>query len=138
MAALATWQDVQSRLLDRTLTVSQQGTVTVWIDDLEGDIRHRIPDVDAQITADPNFGKVVKRVIFKAIKRVLDNPKGLRQSTVSIDDYSRTETVDKTGSSGEVEFSTEDWENLIPSTAGDSFSIRLGGSPGYSDGEPCL
>lgn len=136
MAELAAWQDIQDRLLDRTLTASQQNTVTVWIGDLEGDIRHRIPDVDAKITADPNFGKVIKRIIFKAIKRVLDNPKGLRQSTVSIDDYSRTETVDKTGASGEIEFSESDWENLIPSTAGESFSIRVGGLPGYADGSP--
>lgn len=123
MAELANWQDIQDRLLDRTLTESQQATVTVWIGDLESDIRRRIPDVDAQIVADPNFGTVIKRVIFKAIKRVLDNPKGLRQSTVSIDDYSRTETVDKTGASGEIEFSETDWESLIPSTSGDAWTI---------------
>lgn len=123
MAELANWQDIQDRLLDRTLTESQQATVTVWIGDLESDIRRRIPDVDAQIVADSNFGTVIKRVIFKAIKRVLDNPKGLRQSTVSIDDYSRTETVDKTGASGEIEFSETDWESLIPSTSGDAWTI---------------
>ena len=129
MAELANWQDIQDRLLDRTLTESQQATVTVWIGDLESDIRRRIPDVDAQIVADPNFGTVIKRVIFKAIKRVLDNPKGLRQSTVSIDDYSRTETVDKTGASGEIEFSESDWESLIPSTSGDAWTITPYGAP---------
>lgn len=127
MAELATWQDVQSRLLGRTLTTAEQETVTVWIGDLESDIRRRIPDVDALIAADANFGTVIKRVIFKAIKRVLDNPKGLRQSTVSIDDYSRTETVDKAGSSGELQFTEEDWGDLLPATASDAFSIRLGG-----------
>lgn len=129
MAELANWQDIQDRLLDRTLTESQQATVTVWIGDLESDIRRRIPDVDDLITADPNFGTVIKRVIFKAIKRVLDNPKGLRQSTVSIDDYSRTETVDKTGASGEIEFSETDWESLIPSTSGDAWTITPYGAP---------
>lgn len=129
MAGLANWQDIQDRLLDRTLTVPQQATVTVWIGDLESDIRRRIPDVDAQITADSNFGTVIKRVIFKAIKRVLDNPKGLRQSTVSIDDYSRTETVDKTGASGEIEFSEADWEALLPSTSGDAWTITPYGAP---------
>lgn len=129
MAELANWQDIQDRLLDRTLTVPQQATVTVWIGDLESDIRHRIPDVDDLIAADPNFGTVIKRVIFKAIKRVLDNPKGLRQSTVSIDDYSRTETVDKTGASGEIEFSETDWEALLPSTSGDAWTITPYGAP---------
>lgn len=123
MAVLATWQDVQSRLLGRTLTVPEQETVTVWIGDLESDIRRRIPDVDDQIVADPNFGTVIKRVISAVVKRVLDNPKGLRQSTVSIDDYSRTETVDTTGSSGVLSFSEDDWEALIPSTSGDAWTI---------------
>lgn len=129
MAELATWQDVQSRLLGRALTVPEQETVTVWIGDLESDIRFRIPDVDAQVSADPNFGTRIKRVIFKAIKRVLDNPKGLRQSTVSIDDYSRTETVDKAGSSGELGFTEDDWEELLPVTSGDAWTITPYGAP---------
>lgn len=129
MAELATWQDVQSRLLGRALTVPEQETVTVWIGDLESDIRFRIPDVDAQILADTNFGTRIKRVIFKAIKRVLDNPKGLRQSTVSIDDYSRTETVDKAGSSGELGFTEDDWEELLPVTSGDAWTITPYGAP---------
>jgi len=127
MAALATWEDVQSRLLGRTLTVPEQGTITVWIGDLESDIRRRIPDVDDQVAADVNFGQQVKRVIFAVVKRALDNPKGLRQSTVSIDDYSRTETVDKANSSGELRLSEDDWNDLIPAMESDAFSIRLGG-----------
>lgn len=123
MAVLATWQDVQSRLLGRTLTVPEQETVTVWIGDLESDIRRRIPDVDDLVVADPNFGTQVKRVIFAVIKRALDNPKGLRQSTVSIDDYSRTETVDKANSSGELRLNDDDWGDLLPATSGDAWTI---------------
>ena len=58
MADLATWQDVQARLLDRTLTVPQQATVGVWIGDLSADIRLRISDVDAQVAASEDFAKV--------------------------------------------------------------------------------
>lgn len=130
MAELATWQDVQSRLLGRTLTVPEQDTVTVWIGDLESDIRIRIPDVDDRILEDPNFGNRIKRVITAVVKRVLDNPKGLRQSTVSIDDYSRTETVDTTGSSGVLGFSDLDWAELLPITSGDAWTIMPFGAPG--------
>ncbi len=130
MAELATWQDVQSRLLGRTLTVPEQDTVTVWIGDLESDIRLRIPDVDDRILEDPNFGNRIKRVITAVVKRVLDNPKGLRQSTVSIDDYSRTETVDTTGSSGVLGFSDLDWAELLPITSGDAWTIMPFGAPG--------
>lgn len=132
MADLATWQDVQVRLLDRTLTTPQQETVTVWIGDLSSDIRQRIPDVDAQVAASPDFANTVKRVIAGAVKRVLDNPKGLRQSTVSVDDYSRTETVDTTGSSGKLQLSDDDWDDLLPGSSGDAFSIRLIPTPGYA------
>lgn len=129
MAELANWQDVQSRLLGRVLTVPEQDTITVWIVDLESDIRRRIPNVDAQVVADPNFGNIIKRVISAVVKRVLDNPKGLRQSTVSIDDYSRTETVDTTGSSGVLGFSDDDWAALLPITSGDAWTITPYGAP---------
>lgn len=132
MADLATWQDVQDRLLDRTLTAPQQVTVGVWIGDLSADIRQRISDVDAQVAASEDFARTVRRVIAGAIKRVLDNPKGLRQSTVSVDDYSKTETVDTTGSSGKLQLSDDDWDDLLPASSGDSFSIRLVATPGYA------
>lgn len=132
MADLATWNDVQARLLDRTLTAPQQATVTVWIGDLSSDIRQRIPDVDDQVAASEDFAKTVKRVIAGAVKRVLDNPKGLRQRTVSVDDFSSTETVDSTGSSGKLQLSDDDWDDLLPASSGDSFSIRFIPSPWYA------
>lgn len=127
--ALATWQDVESRLLGRTLSPDEQATVTIWIEDLSSDIRKRIPDVDARVAEDPDFANTVKRVITASIKRVLDNPKGLRQRTVSIDDYSTTETVDTTASSGALFVSDEDWGLLTPATASEAFTIRPYGAP---------
>lgn len=130
MADLATWTDVQARLLDRTLTAPQQATVTVWIGDLSADIRLRIPSVDDQVAESLDYAKTVKRVIAGAVKRVLDNPKGLRQSTVSVDDYSRTETVDTTGSSGKLQLSEDDWGDLLPITSGDAWTITPYGAIG--------
>lgn len=127
--AITTWQDVQDRLLGRFLTADEQNTVTVWIGDLESDIRLRIVDLDSQVAASPDFANRVRRVISAVVKRVLDNPKGLRQSTVSIDDYSRTETVDTTGSSGVLKFSDADWDELIPATSGDAWTITPYGAP---------
>lgn len=132
--ALATWQDVELRLLGRTLTEPEQVTVTAWIGDLESDIRARIPDAEERAAVESDFANSLKRVIAASVKRVLDNPKGLRQSTVSIDDYSRTETVDTTSSSGALYISDEDWALLIPASAGDAFTIRpvgLASTAGY-------
>lgn len=122
-------EDVAKRL-GRALTVAEEGQVTEWIADLEADIRARIPDVDALI-ADPDTGvsytRTVTRVVAETIVAKLKNPKGLRQYTESIDDYSLTETVDTANSSGRLVITDADWELLIPSLDGDAFSIRLFG-----------
>lgn len=127
--ALATWQDVQDRLLDRTLTESQQLTIAVWIGDLESDIRLRIPAVDAMVELSPDFGNRVKRAIFRAVKRVLDNPKGLRSTSFSIDDYTQTDTVDRASSSGDLAISDADWAELLPAESGDAWTITPYGQP---------
>ncbi|MGP9490056.1 Gp19/Gp15/Gp42 family protein [Glutamicibacter sp. AOP5-A2-7] len=127
--AFATWQDVQGRL-GRTLTPEETAQVEEWILDLEADIRARIPDVDS-LMSDPEAGasysRTVKRVVAETIVAKLRNPNGLRQSTVSIDDYSRTETIDSTNSSGRLQITDDDWELLVPAVAGDAFTIRIGG-----------
>jgi len=127
--ALANPDDVKKRL-GRALTTSEVEQVNEWVLDLEADIRARVPDVD-QLIDDPDTGeayaRTVRRVIAETIVAKLKNPKGLRQSTVSIDDYSRTETVDVANSSGRLTITDEDWALLIPAQEGDGFTIRMGG-----------
>lgn len=114
----------------RTLTAGELGQVTEWLEDLSSDIRVRIPDISERVS-DPDYARLVKRVIAETISSKLRNPEGLRQRTVSIDDYSETKTVDVANSAGRLWISDEDWSLLLPATAGDAFSIRAGGSPGY-------
>lgn len=133
--ALVSWQDVQDRLLGRTLSEAEQSTVDVWIGDLESDIRLRVPDLGER-AADLDYLNSLKAVVFAAVKRVLDNPKGLRQRTVSIDDYSTTETVDVTASAGALYLTDEDWNKLLPGSAGDAFTIRSYAAPGYAYPSP--
>lgn len=125
--AFATPEDVRKRL-GRDLTAAEVLQVDEWLQDLEADIRARIPDIDA-LMADPETGesytRTVTRVVAETIVAKLKNPKGLRQYTESVDDYSLTETVDTANSSGRLFITDDDWDLLIPSLNGDAFSIRL-------------
>lgn len=122
-STLVAVEDVQSRLMGRTFTEDEAQVVQVWIEDLEADVRARIPTLDGLVTA-PGYLNTLKRVITSAIKRVLDNPKGLRQMSISIDDYTRSETIDSTASAGLLYIADEDWALLVPALEGDAFTIR--------------
>lgn len=123
--ALATPEDVQKRL-GRPLTAPEAEQVAEWVEDLEADIRERIADLDDRLLV-ASYARTVKRVIAETVVVKVRNPEGLRQFTSSIDDYSVTKTVDKANSAGRLEISEEDWAKLLPATAGDAFTIRVGG-----------
>ncbi|MGP9528585.1 Gp19/Gp15/Gp42 family protein [Glutamicibacter sp. AOP5-A2-18] len=127
--SFATVEDVQKRL-GRDLTTAETAQATEWLQDLEADIRARIPDIDV-LMADEitglSYTRTVTRVVAETIVAKLKNPKGLRQYTESVDDYSLTETVDTANSSGRLVITDADWDLLIPSLDGDAFSIRLVG-----------
>lgn len=125
--AFATPEGVQKRL-GRDLTAAEVLQVDEWLQDLEADIRARIPDIDALMTdteTGESYTRTVTRVVAETIVAKLKNPKGLRQYTESVDDYSLTETVDVANSSGRLMISDDDWDLLIPSLNGDAFPIRL-------------
>lgn len=119
----ATVEDVVARY-GRSLTDGEAGQVVEWLDDLSSDIRVRIPDVEARMILSLDYARLVKRVIAETIGSKLRNPEGLRQRTVSIDDYSETKTVDVANSSGRLWISDEDWSLLLPATAGEAFTIN--------------
>lgn len=123
--AYATVADVEVRY-GRTLTASESGQVEAWVDDLESEILERVPVLDALIVAGrPSIG-TVRKVITSAIIRHLDNPKGLKSRTVSVDDYSTTEQPWIQGSpGGGPELTDDEWSKILPGSSGDSFTIRL-------------
>lgn len=122
MLTYATVEDVSSRY-GRPLTAGETAQVDEWLVDLSSDVRIRIPDVGVRMSLSLDYSRLVTRVIAETIGSKLRNPEGLRQRTVSIDDYSETKTVDTSNSSGRLWISDEDWSLLIPSTAGEAFSI---------------
>lgn len=118
----ATIEDVVARY-GRTLTAGEASQVREWLEDLSSDVRMRIPEVDTLVMV-PDYARLVTRVISETIISKLRNPEGLRQRTVSIDDFSETKTIDSSNSSGRLSISDADWELLLPITAGEAFTIN--------------
>ena len=126
--AYATVNDVEIRF-GRTLSATEVAQVTAWIEDLEAEILERIPLLEALILAGRPTTGTLRRVIAGAVIRKLQNPEGLRTTTVAIDDYSTTKTVDSANSTGWLGLTDDEWSLLLPGSSGDAFTIRPYGAP---------
>lgn len=131
MAELVRAEDVEDRLLNKSFSEKERAVVSQWIGDLLAEVRLGISDLD-ELAKDKDYLAILRRVVSAAVKRVLDNPRGLRQMSVSVDDYTRSETIDSTSSAGLLYLTDDEWSQLVPALEGDSFSIRLGGQPGFA------
>ena len=120
--AYATVSDVEVRY-GRTLTTAESAQVSAWIDDLEAEILERIPLLEALILAGRPTAGTLRRVECAAVIRKLQNPEGLRTTTVAIDDYSTTKTVDSANSAGFLGLTDDEWNLLLPGSSGDAFTI---------------
>jgi hypothetical protein len=125
--------DVAARI-GRPLTAAEAEQVAVWEADLVALVEAKGVDLAARIASGALSAAVVTAVFASAIIRVLRNPKGLRQRTESIDDYSITETVDTTASAGAIYLSDDEWDLLAPGSTGEAFTIRSYGEPGHRYG----
>lgn len=126
--AYTTTADVEVRLM-RPLTTAETDAVGAWIDDLEAEIRQRIPDLADRITAGTVLVTTIKRVVSQAVIRVIRNPEGLRTVTTGIDDATETRTVDSSLSSGALFMTSDEWDLILPTVSGDAFTIRPYGAP---------
>lgn len=126
--AYAAVSDVEVRF-GRTLSATESAQAEAWIEDLESEILERIPTLDLLIAAGRPTLSTLKRVECAAVIRKLQNPEGLRTTTVAIDDYSTTKTVDSANSSGFLGLTDDEWSLLLPGSSGDAFTIRPYGAP---------
>lgn len=117
--AYASLADIQARL-GRPLTADEQTQAETLLDDVELEIRSRIPDLDDQVTAGDIHADNVIRVEASAVKRVLQNPEGYISETDG--DYSYQ--LNHRYSSGELEITAHEWTLL--GIGGGVFTIRPG------------
>jgi len=120
--AYAAVTDVEVRY-GRTLSAPESAQVTAWIEDLESEIHERISNLLDLIVAGRPTDATLRRVICAAVIRKLQNPEGLRTTTVAIDDYSTTKTVDSSNSAGFLSLTDDEWSLLLPGSSGDAFTI---------------
>lgn len=133
--AYAETQEVADRLL-RSLTVAEDTAAAAFLDDIEAQILSRFPTILE--STDPVRLRILVAVEAAAVVRVLRNPEGLRQWQESIDDHSRSGTVDSAGSTGALYLTDAEWASLRPAgTQSDAFTITPSYSP-LTDSLPLL
>ena len=102
--AYAQLSDVQDRL-GRPLTDDEKTQAETLLDDVELEIRARIPDLDEKITAGDLDESVVIRVEASAVRRVIKNPDGYTSET----DGDYTYQINYQLASGELEITDKEW-----------------------------
>jgi hypothetical protein len=122
----ATPDDVAARL-GRPLTPEQIIQVQAWLDDIEAEIRSKVPNLDV-LAADPDYLALLIRVECAAVLRVVRNPDG--KMTERIDDYSWTR--DQSTASGSLFLTDDEWGLLTPESSTEAFTIRPYGAVAYS------
>lgn len=118
------------------LSTAEEERVEAWLVIASNNLRligrKRGIDVDQYIAGDELLTEAAKNAVVASIRRVLLNPKGLRQRSTTTTDgpFSDTgsETVDSSLSSSEFYFSDNDlsWLPGAPKSKLRSFSIRSG------------
>lgn len=133
MATFAAVSDVTKRLGRPTPAEGslEHEQITAWLEDVEGMIVRRLGPLEALVAAEHLDEATVKRVECNAVERKAWNPSGVRTSTRQMDDWSRSETRDKTLSDGQLRILDEEWAELLADlpTGGDPqgpYSVPLG------------
>lgn len=125
--ALVTADDVQVRL-GRALTDSETVQVEAWVEDLDAIVQARIPDLADRLASGVLPPGLVRTVYAQAIRRVLLNPEGLRQSSETIDDYTTSRTYDAAVSGSALYLTDDEWAILSPAAASSAYTIRPHGA----------
>ena len=122
MVALATVEDVETRLGREFQDPKERAQVEAWIGDVQGIVLARLPSLPGRIVpAGPLSAEVVAAVVANAVIRKVKNPDGKQNER--IDDYSYGLTAD--AARGELFLTDDEWALLSPDVGNSgAFSIR--------------
>lgn len=89
-----------------------------WIGEASQEIRDNVPavmglDVDARIADGSLSQATVRSIVARMVRRVMLNPTGVRQQSVSMEDYVQSSTIDSTLSKGELYISDSEMKRLL-------------------------
>lgn len=123
-AALATWEDVQSRW--RPLSPDERAKATIRIGDASALLLTLVPGLAARIAADAsgNLATVATSKVADAVIRFLQNPEGAKQLQETIGPRSYGMTFD--GKATGIFFTDDELASLRPSAGADRSSTAVG------------
>lgn len=108
MANPATPADVQARWIGHTLSAGEEATAQVYLDDGWRTLRREVADLETRMATDSDLTAEAVRVLAAAVLRVMKNPDGHKSETRSIDDASRSWTLDVSRATGELYFTDDE------------------------------
>lgn len=103
--------------LGRALTVDEAGKVMLLLQHAAGKLRQQVPQLDQRLAAGTLDPTAVAAVSTAMVHRVMLNPDGRRTASESIDDFSRSWTVDAALSTGALYVSDDELAGLAPAPA---------------------
>lgn len=114
----------------RILSDAETITAEAVLDDAWALLKSKIPGLDEAASGDVDLSANVVRVESQMVLRVLKNPDGIKTTTVSIDDASRTITRDGNTSTG-LYVTDEELGSLSAEGEAGAFTIRPTAKPFY-------
>lgn len=122
MPSPASLEDLQDR---RPLTDVETAGAYALLEQAWAILCTRLPALEARMTAGAVSQIVVRSVIVAMVMRVLDNPRGYRQGSRTIDDFTESWTFDNAVSTGALYATPEEVALLGPADAQRAaFTIR--------------
>jgi len=122
----ATYVDVADRWPGHTLSSAEQSYATLLLADGWRMLKREVGDLNARLdAAEPDLSAEVVAVLAEAVKRVLQNPEGFRQQSITVDDGTVSRTIDRARSEGLLGFTDAELDRLrLPAVKqGVAFSI---------------
>lgn len=96
----------------RPLTSAETITVTVWLDDAWEMLRVDSPGIEARMVSGAVTPALVVATLSEAVARKGRNADGKRQESITIDDATRSWTLDSAVSAGELYFTESELRRL--------------------------
>lgn len=132
MATYATVTDVEVRYGSPVVGTTREQQVEAWLSDVETTISAHLPGLADAVAAGNPSSDVVKMVVANAVVRRLQNPDGVRTTTVSVDDGSLTKTRGGSPLVDGTQWLTDDeWDLLAPQLDVETASARYAYTPGW-------
>jgi hypothetical protein len=127
MTAFAVPDDIAN--VWQPLTADQESIAEALIDQaslkLRVAARRRGRDLDAMVASDPLIGEAAQTAVVNAVKRVLMNPKALRQYSETTGPFTESQTIDSSVSTGGLYIDPSDLADILPGRSGfRSFRVK--------------